>query len=268
MQNRQLSKKEIQNIQVLARKKLVEYYKLNDVIGMGIFSILERDNKVLYYPLEDQRVWGFSEKIKGKSFVCINTSLPYDKQVFTAAHELYHVWFGSSGEIMISEDAQEPDLSDEIELFANRFAAEFLVNEELLRQEIQVFNMDKDNLNIKDIVRLSSLFVVPYRTMVRRLHEIGVLAKKDFEKYISYTDEEADTWKNRLGVSIPERKNKIGLSDLADKALDLYERNMITYEKLEYLLEFAELTPEEMGIKSVNQYQPPTDEELDVIMEE
>ena len=55
MQNRQLSKKEIQNIQVLARKKLVEYYKLNDVIGMGIFSILERDNKVLYYPLEDQK---------------------------------------------------------------------------------------------------------------------------------------------------------------------------------------------------------------------
>ena len=55
---------------------------------------------------------------------------------------------------------------------------------------------------------------------------------------------------------------------MTDKALDLYERNMITYEKLEYLLEFAELTPEEMGIKSVNQYQPPTDEELDVIMEE
>ena len=69
-------------------------------------------------------------------------------------------------------------------------------------------------------------------------------------------------------VTLSERKNKIGLSDLSDKALDLYERNMITYEKLEYLLEFAELTPEEMGIKSVNQYQPPTDEELDVIMEE
>ena len=110
MQDKDLSKQEVQNIQALAREKLVAYCKLNDVIGTQIFSILEKESKVLYYPLEEQQVWGFSERIKGKAFVCINTSLPYDKQVFAAAHELYHLWFGTSGEIMISEDSQEPDL--------------------------------------------------------------------------------------------------------------------------------------------------------------
>lgn len=268
MQNKQLNKSDIQIIQRLAREKLVEYCKLNDVIGTSVFSILEKDNKVLYYPLEDQQVWGFSEIIKGKSFVCINTSLPYDKQVFAAAHELYHVWFGSSGEIMISKNAQEPDSEEETELYANRFAAEFLVNEELLRQEMKVFDIDKDGLGTKEIVKLANLFTVPYKTMVKRLYETNILSRKEFEQFMIITDEQVDIWCNRLGLSVPVRKDRIGLSNLVDKAMNLYEKHLITYEKLEYLLEFAELTPKEMGIEKESAFQPPTDEELDAIMEE
>lgn len=267
MQDKDLSKQEVQNIQALAREKLVAYCKLNDVIGTQIFSILEKESKVLYYPLEEQQVWGFSERIKGKAFVCINTSLPYDKQVFAAAHELYHLWFGTSGEIMISEDSQEPDADKETERYANRFAAEFLVNEELLLQEIKVYGIDKNALSIKDIVKLANLFVVPYRTMVKRLHEIEVCSKREYEKFKEYTDEQAKIWRNRLGLSVPVRKDEVGLSNLVDKAMELYEKNLITYEKLEYLLELAELTPEKMGIALNNGYEPPTDDELDAIME-
>lgn len=238
------------------------------MIGTGIFPILERDNKVLYYPLEDQQVWGFSETMKGKSFVCVNTSLPYEKQVFAAAHELYHIWFGTAGDIMISEDTQELNSDVKIELMANRFAAEFLINEELLRQEMQVFGIEKENLSMKEIVRLANLFVVPYKTMVKRLYEIAILSKKDFEKFMLFTEEQANIWRNRLGLSVPVRRDKIGLSNLVDKGMDLYEKHLITYEKLEYLLEFAELTPVELGIERVSTYQPPTEEELDAIMEE
>jgi len=104
--------------------------------------------------------------------------------------------------------------------------------------------------------------------VLESVSEIGIFAKKDFVKYISYTDEQADIWKERLGLHIPVRKNKIGLSALVDKALDLYEKNMITFDKLEYLLEFAKLTPKKMGIERENDYQTPTDEELDALMEE
>lgn len=268
MRNKQLSKTDIKAVQGLAREKLTEYCKLNDVIGTGVFNILEKDNKVLYYPLEDQQVWGFSETIKGKSFVCINTSLPYNKQVFAAAHELYHVWFNTSGEIMLSEDMQELDSDEEIELLANRFAAEFLVNEELLRQEIRVFDMNKENLNVKEIVRLANFFVVPYKTMVRRLFETDILSKKSFEEFMAVTEDEVNIWENRLGLSVPIRKDKIGLSDLVDKGMDLYEKHLITYEKLEYLLEFADLTPKEMGVEMEKAYCAPTEKELDAIMEE
>ena len=263
-----LDEKGIQRVKALARDKLVEYHKLNDVIGAQIFSILEKESKVLYYPLEDQRVWGFFEAIRGKLFICINTSLQYDKQVFVAAHELYHLWFGKPGEVLISKDALEPDADDETELMANRFAAEFLVNDELLFQEMRMFGFDKGNLCVKDVVRLAAHFVVPYHSMVKRLYEAGVCSLDLFEALEICSSEQAEIWRNRLGISLPVRKEKIGLSDLADTAMGLYESDLITHEKLEYLLGFAGLTPEKMGIGQMKSYTPPTDDELDAIMEE
>ena len=268
MPDSRLDEKGIQKAKAMARDKLVEYHKLNDVIGAQIFSILEKEGRVLYYPLDDQQIWGFSETINGKAFVCINTSLRYDKQVFAAAHELYHLWFGDSGEIMISKDEIEPDAEEQVELLANRFAAEFLVNEQLLRQEMGLYGIGIHNISVKEIVRLANHFVVPYHTMVRRLHEIGVSSQEQYEELYSCTDDQAEIWRNRLGISVPVRKEKIGLSDLVDIAMELFNNHLITYEKLEYLLSFAELSPGEMGIEEIARYTSPTDDELDAIWEE
>lgn len=268
MGNNQLNKKELETIRAQVREKLILYCKFNEVIGTQIFNILEKESKVLYYPLEDQNVWGFSEIIKDKEFVCINTSLSYEKQVFAAAHELYHLWYGSSGEVMLSENMQELDADKDVELFANRFAAEFLIDEQLLLQEMKVYEIDKDNMEIKDVVRLANIFVVPYRTMVRRLHEIGVFKGKKYNQFIGICDEQIDIWKKRLGLFEPVRKENIGLSNLIDLSMELYEKKLITFDKLEYLLELSELTPEEMGIRKESEYQPPSDDKLDAIMEE
>ena len=268
MPDNKLGERGIQNIKALAREKLAEYHKFNDVIGAQIFSILEKESKVLYYPLEDQRVWGFFETIKGKSFVCINTSLQYDKQVFAAAHELYHLWFGSAGEVITSKDTVEPDTDEEIELHANRFAAEFLVDEDLLFQEMRILEINKGNLNAKEVVRLANHFVVPYHSMVKRLFESGTCSQELAEELTSCSEEQAEIWRSRLGISLPVRKEKIGLSDLVDVAMELYEDGLITFEKLEHLLGFSELTPNKMGVEQIISYTPPTDDELDAILEE
>ena len=268
MADYRLDDKGIQKAKTLARDKLVEYHKLNDVIGAQVFSILEKVSKVLYYPLDDQQIWGFSETIGGKSFVCINTSIRYEKQVFAAAHELYHLWFGNSGEIMISKDEIEPDAEEQVEQLANRFAAEFLVDEQLLRQEMCLFEIDTCDISVKEVVRLANHFVVPYHTMVKRLHEIGACSQEQYEELYSSTDDQADIWRNRLGISLPVRKEKIGLSDLVDSAMGLYDRQLIAYEKLEYLLSLAGLSPGEMGVDKKASYTSPSDDELDAIWEE
>ena len=271
MINNSLDNKTIESIKASARQKLVEYSKLNDVIGAQIFSILEHQNKVLYYPLEDDSVWGFSETIKGKSFVCINTSIPYDKQVFTAAHELYHLWFEYNGEVILSTDIEETNSNNTIsinEMKANRFAAEFLINEELLNQEIRAYALEKNKIDIRDVLILSNLFVVPYKTMVNRLFETKIINKEKYAKLVLLTNEQIEIWRNRIGLSLPTRENKIGLNSLVDKAMELYEKNLISRDKLEHLLGYANLNLEQMGIPLEDPYVPPTDDELDVIMED
>lgn len=261
----------IEHIKGLARQKHNEYNKLNDVIGSQIFNILEYNSRVLYYPLEDDDVWGFAEKIKGQSFVCINTSIPYDKQVFAAAHELYHLWFNGEKELILSSSLEAEETSYQInenELKANRFAAEFLVEENLLRQEMKTYDISKDNISIKEILRLSTLFLVPYKTMVKRLKEIKIFNKSSYEKFSSVSKEQIEIWRTRLGIRLPVRENKIGLDNLVDKAMELYEKKLITIEKLEYLLSFADLSIEQLGIETAPVYVPPTDEELQLIMEE
>lgn len=252
MLNNKLDSKTIDEIKAKARKKLNEYSKLNDVIGGQIFNILELENKVLYYPIEDEKVWGFSEKIKGKSFVWINTAIAYDKQVFAAAHELYHLWFENDGEVILKTDIEEMNNSvsiSENELKANRFAAEFLINEELLLQEMRTYSVDKSKIDIKDIIKVSNLFIIPYKTMVKRLYEIKLINRKRYIELMELPNEEIEIWRNRLGLSLPTRDNKIGLSNLVDKAMELYEEKKITREKLEYLLNLAGLDLEEMGIE-------------------
>lgn len=271
MFNNKLDSQTIDEIKTKARQKLNEYSKLNNVIGGQIFNILELDNKVLYYPIEDEEVWGFSDKIKDKSFVWINTAISYDKQVFAAAHELYHLWFDNRGEVIFKTNIEETESSVKIsenELKANRFAAEFLINEELLLQEMRTYGLDKNKIDIKDILFLSNLFIVPYKAMVKRLYEIKIFNYKRCSELMELSNQEIEVWRNRLGLYIPTRDNTIGLSNLIDRAMELYEVKKITIEKLEYLLELAGLTLKDMGIEDEEIYIPPTDEELDSIMEE
>lgn len=43
-------------------------------------------------------------------------------------------------------------------------------------------------------------------------------------------------------VTLKDGNGKIGLSNLVDRAIELYERKLITFEMLEYLLGLSELT--------------------------
>ena len=95
-----------------------------------------------------------------------------------------------------------------------------------------------------------------------------VIIKSCYDDLIGLTDLQIEIWRNRLGLSLPVRENKIGLDSLIDRAMDLYEKKLITIDKLEYLLDFAGLTLEQMGISEGNDYVPPTEEELSKLMGE
>lgn len=268
----ELNEMEIKQIKDFAKEKLGLCRKGNDIIGTQIFSILSLYARVIYYPLGQDAPWGFTrisgsrnDVALGKPFIAINSSIPVDCQVFAAAHELYHIWYEQNPDILPSDLLNEQN-KEIREKKANRFAAEFLVDEQLLRQEIDLYKIRK--FSIKSILQLTSIFTVPYRTMVKRLTEIGAIGIIDSNKFLAETDDSIEKYKIRYSIATLKPDDRIVMDNLVELAVNAYESGFITYEKLEYLLDLSKLKPEDLGIEKKAEYLFPSEDELDRIMEE
>ncbi len=268
----ELNKTEIEEIKKYASEKLGVCRKGNDIIGSQIFSILSRYARVIYYPLGKDAPWGFTrisgstnDALLDKPFVAINTSIPLDCQVFAAAHELYHIWYEKTPDVLPSDLLNEQDKAIN-EKKANRFAAEFLVDEILLRQEIGIYKITE--FTVKSILQLCELFVVPYRTMAKRLREIGVISENKLQNFLGETEESIEKYRKMYSFVLQSSDERIVIDNLVELAVMAYESGYVTFEKLEYLLGLSNLTPEELGIEKKSDYEFPSDDELDSIMEE
>ena len=274
MKTLELTEAEALKVKDYAASKLGVCRKMNDIIGTQIFQILSLHARVIYYPLGKESVWGFT-RIKGargggqsqKPFVVINSSIPIDCQVFAAAHELYHIWEDDKVDV-VPAYVMDDETGDRNELKANRFAAEFLVEEELLIKELRTYGIASDNVSLKDILILSELFCVPYRTMVKRLFEIGFITKTDRNRFLNASEQEVMIARKRYALSIPQGDEKISIDNLTELAVDAYENKRITFEKLEYLLDISNLKPVDVGSAESENNPFPSDDELDKIMEE
>ena len=161
----------------------------NTAIRDNIFGILEDKCTVIYYPLKNEKNRGFHiKRVVGdqlEDFVYINTDKPMAEQIFTAAHELGHifevaekVWkmLGYSG---MPTEKEEEDIT-------NRFAAELLMPAEAFKKvyssniEVDVIKNGKIKLDdlIRVIVMQMNTFLVPYEAVRRRLMETSLIPKR------------------------------------------------------------------------------------------
>lgn len=93
-------------------------------------------------------------------------------QMFTLAHELAHLWFGSSAAFDLRE--LQP-ANDETELACNRVAAEFLVPERELRNAWPLVQDQPDRYGA-----VARHFKVSEIVAARRLQDLGLITKADF----------------------------------------------------------------------------------------
>ena len=268
----ELSDFDVEEVKKLAREKLGDCRKSYDIIGKQVLSILGLYARVIYYPLGKNAPWGFTrisgsvnETGKGKPFVAINTSIPLSCQIFAAAHELYHIWFETSPDIIPGNLLDEEGIAAN-EKKANRFAAEFLVDEMILRQEIDTYGITQ--ISIKEVLQLAVLFTVPYKAMVKRLHETGYIDDNERAEMLAETDESISRCRKKYALLDEEGDDKIAMDNLVELSTNAYEADLLSYEKLEYLLKLCCLKPEELGIVPESAGSFPSDEELDEIMEE
>jgi len=223
--------------------KLGQLKRNNTIIREDIFKILERDSRTIYKPVSDDDICGFVYNYKKKKFTYINTYLPLEKQVFAAAHELYHVWFSDikDGQPLYSEVLDGNIFSHKIkkeDFLANRFAAEFLVQEDVFRNEVNQLLRGKSIIGIREIVELMDTFLVPYKTIIKRLYELIFINEKEYKDYMNPENMDSvnsvSVWQERLKLCSRnnERTKILKLNDLVDISVELYEKRLIAYDKL------------------------------------
>lgn len=236
-------------------------------IANDIFTILDRlDIKLLEYPIENEgdrpafsAAIMYSEEIDKKlTFIGLNTADFYDKQIFAIAHELYHYYTKSGSHLSRPEDEE----SSLVEVKANRFAAEFLLPETVLESivldEFKTSSLVKIQYKtlLRFIARLHCTWWLPYRSLVRRLHEIGAITSDQYAELYSVDERELQGEYGKIGQAINKEvflklnqpTKNIGTSP---KEIEIiirnFEDNLIDEDEFAETLSLFNRTPDEFG---------------------
>ncbi|MED4014665.1 ImmA/IrrE family metallo-endopeptidase [Sutcliffiella cohnii] len=269
----QLSMTEIRDIETKVLAKIGSLRKSGRIIREEVLSLLEEEATLLKYPIEDDELCAFVCKKQDKLFVYINTHIPKEKQIFAAAHELYHIWFDQdrlSQSEMLKSNTLENETEDINELRANLFAAMFLVPKEVLINQLESLGIEKHRLKIEDIVKLMPIFLVPYKTIVRRLHEIDYISDRQLKEFLTVPDRDPNKGVLlfrkilQLNDSSQERTQEIFFEGLVENSIKLFQNGQIDERKLSYLLSLVRKSPSDFGITSHEL----TDEDWEAIMED
>lgn len=249
-----LSKEDIFIIKSLAKEKRNALNVGMGPIGDNIFKLARQLNiKLVFLPInntenpsDDFSALYLKSKEPSSDIVYIglNTFQRYDRQIFAIAHELYHHWTGTTLSVCHLND----ETSELIELKANRFAAEFLLPTDTLLQEIG--SRTKGDTNLYDFTYLGLLrfislihcdYRLPYKAIIRRLHEIKAIDDKQFAKLSMENARERDSTYYKLGMNhneeIFEKLNKrtmfVGVDgENLDMMISFLEDDLISKEEL------------------------------------
>lgn len=248
-----VDKRTVKLIQEFIECQRTEKKIINYVIRDDVFSLLQKECKVLYYSLEDSIEGCHVVKpVNGKmqQFVFINTSKVVQEQVWTAAHELGHVW----GVDKYVRDRQK-DCKESVEKLVGRFMAEFLMPERIIEEEIckklKEYQYSGTQISVDmmiDLVAyLMNYFCVPFKSIILRFIELGHVKEHDQEKFLVYANSE------RLSKKIQEnqytrldKKAEVYSIENIQRDIEIIEKKELFKEsKLKKVRELFHLNSEE-----------------------
>ncbi|MBQ9304089.1 ImmA/IrrE family metallo-endopeptidase, partial [Butyrivibrio sp.] len=184
MNNIILTPREIIEIKQLA-KDMRAAFGVNDEVPIAndIKMFLDKQGILLCeYPFQenskiDAEIVRFETDNKPLIFIGLNSSLYYDEQIFALAHEIYHFKTETGKAYNIDKNTED----DRIEKRADRFAAELLLPEGVLRSYV-ILEFGQDGIesnNILGILRfiagIQLTWWLPYKSIVLRLREEGLI---------------------------------------------------------------------------------------------
>lgn len=144
--------------------------------------------QVLQFPSKNTNYGGLVSYRNGRFFIHINTGQPKTYENLMWVHEYYHFKY-ESAEVK-NADIQtffEDAILNERERTANLFAAELLIDRTLLQEHFYEINkiFPEEPLQIQ-AVRLIPVFHIPYKAIVVKLAQDGLIAQEDAESIIDF----------------------------------------------------------------------------------
>lgn len=219
-----------------------------------IFEMLEEKAMLIKLPLEVNDLSGFSTYYDGEFVVVLNTSFTLGHERYTAAHELYHLLYNQDilkkEKVMLKEEKYE--LEDKR---ADIFASEILMPEDYVKELFyKLVNVEKSKVEARHIVRLNSKLKVSYKAMLKRLVQLNLCDINLYDSLVHYGSLEMkevlrDITKTEgydISLIIPSNSYYIS-KEYLELVKSNYEKSIISYGKLEQLLEFINETPNDYG---------------------
>lgn len=263
-----LDREEIDKIE----KKALKHRRMNDLgtespIGNKIFNIVENqyDSFLLLYPLKSKNIAAFTRKQGSMTQVFVNTSFEKAFQNFACAHELYHLIDLQQRQVDKFIVCNDKDISETMdqdnididELRANYFAASFLLPKEVVEErfkKIKGLNCSEEDF-ILEIIKLQYQYEVPFKTILKRTKELEIINKDDYEQLKTYEDKILECCK-MLDESIFDFIENLESPDcrkyhtlnVSKMAADVYKNNIISFAKLEYLIQQYDKKIEDFNI--------------------
>lgn len=196
-------------------------YLRNKVNSIGVFVFLNgkiKDNT--HRPLDLNEFRGFVLSDKKAPIIFINQLDSKNGQVFTLIHELVHLFLNENE---IFKTVKNSDYEyDPVEYFVNKVTAEILVPKEKI-------NEYKSTL---EIGALADKFNVSKFVIIRRLYDLNMMSKQQYDVYIKKLNIELE--KRSIKKTSGGGNYKNNLNFRMDKPFVKYIENAILQNKISY----------------------------------
>lgn len=245
-QNRPDIYKEVEKEVLYFQKEFIGSNEL--ILQNDIFRVIEdiEGLDLLLFPAEDDEFCGFLFEYRDQTFIYVNSFLPYEKQIFTAAHELYHFLSNCQKEFLHSSEIEENQNLNTEENKANLFAALLLVPDESLTAQLNILKVkNSSDLDQLKIIKLMDIYAVPYKTIILRLFEIELLTAAETKKWLAISDRDPEKGilyqikKHKIGERWQKRTGEIKFSNLQALILDNDELELLPEVKINKDLTFT-----------------------------
>lgn len=274
-----LSKDEIDEVKTLAKEKRYDYG--NAPIGTNIFKLIRDKEREVYFEKDDfnsnfDAMIYVPDRRSNLAFIILNKSKPLVNQIFATAHEYYH--YLEDIEAIKNEPiiCSLSESRDKREQKASRFAAEFLLPDEALRNEIksysQIVNCEFSKMHIDDIAIfcywVSINYAIPPKAVIYRLVEEKYL--KEYRKLVNGYDfikkslQEVFRRRTSMGQELFSSENRYIDETMYDLVPKAYNKGYVSYDKLLKDLELLSVCIEHINIDIPKAEENETEDDDDV----